>query len=317
MKQKKILKIILWTALYVFILMNVAAFFQSYRFTHYSNTKNDRTQDASKISGIRKLDALILGVHNPRPLDTIKPVQKYSILYLQSNKMIECWSIKRDSAKGTVILFHGYGGSKSSLIERSDEFLKMGYNTFLVDFMGSGGSEGNQTTIGYKEAAEVKTAFKYLADKNEKNIYLFGVSLGAAAILKAMSDFQLNPQGIILECPFGSMYKTTCARFHIMKVPAFPMAGLLVFWGGIQNGFWAFDHNPEVYATRVNCPVILIYGYMDKKVSWEETECIYSNLKGVKKLICYPLAGHDDYFVHYKQQWTEDLKDFLFANSSK
>lgn len=159
---------------------------------------------------------------------------------LQSNKEIECWSIKTSNSKGTIILFHGYGSEKSSLLNKSDEFLKLGYNTLLVDFMGSGGSEGNQTTIGFKEAEEVKTAFEYVEKQGEKSIYLFGNSLGAVAIMKAMSDFNLDAKGIILECPFGSMYKTTCARFSNMNVPSFPMAGLLVFWGGIQNGFWGF-----------------------------------------------------------------------------
>src|SRR5437773_2704643 len=72
------------------------------------------------------------------------------------SELIQCWSIKTDSAKGTVILFHGYGGQKSSLLGKSNEFIEQGYNTLLVDFMGSGGSEGNQTTMGYKEAEEVK-----------------------------------------------------------------------------------------------------------------------------------------------------------------
>lgn len=89
---------------------------------------------------------------------------------LQSNKSIECWHIKTYSSKGTVILFHGYGGQKSSLIEKSDEFIKQGYSTLLVDFMGSGGSEGNQTTIGFKEAVEVKTCFDYLTKSGEKNL---------------------------------------------------------------------------------------------------------------------------------------------------
>src|SRR5678809_1487848 len=93
------------------------------------------------------------------------------------------------------------------------------YNTLLVDFMGSGGSEGSQTTIGYKEAEEVKTCFDYVVKSGEKRVYLFGTSLGAVAILKGISDYNIDPAGIIIECPFGSMYKTACARFRTMKVP--------------------------------------------------------------------------------------------------
>lgn len=45
---------------------------------------------------------------------------------------------------------------KSSMIDKADVFLDLGYNVFMVDFIGSGGSEGLQTTIGYKEAENVK-----------------------------------------------------------------------------------------------------------------------------------------------------------------
>jgi uncharacterized protein len=187
----------------------------------------------------------------------------------------------------------------------------MGYSTLLVDFMGSGGSEGNQTTIGFKEAEEVKTAFEYLKQKGETNIYLFGTSMGAVAIMKAVSDYQLNTAGIIIECPFGSMYQTTCERFKNMSLPAFPMAGLLVFWGGLQNGYCALRHKPTEYAKNIKCPALLLYGLKDKNVSVEETKDIYKNLKGRKELKTYELAGHENYLIKYKQQWIQDIQTFL------
>lgn len=85
--------------------------------------------------------------------------------------------IDTEKSKGTVLLFHGYGGEKSQLIKKSDEFIKLGFSTMLVDFMGSGNSEGNQTTIGYKESEEVKTTFEYIRQTGEKNIILFGTSM--------------------------------------------------------------------------------------------------------------------------------------------
>jgi len=160
----------------------------------------------------------------------------------------------------TVAFFHGYGGEKTSLLDKAEEFKRLNFDVLLVDFMGSGGSEGNQTTLGFKEAEEVKTAFDYLSKNRTENIYLFGTSMGAVATMKAIAEYDLKPSGIIIECPFGSMYQTTCARFKIMNVPTFPMAALLVFWGGVQNSFWAFGHNPTEYAKKISCPTLLLYG---------------------------------------------------------
>ena len=298
--------------LILFVLINIVAYFQAAKFTHFDHSLNKT--DASHLSFLQKLNALLFGVSNPRPENLIKPTQRYETIKLSSNKQIECWLIKTDSSKGIVILFHGYGGNKSSMLEKAIIFLALGYNTLLVDFMGSGGSEGNQTTVGFYEAEEVKTCVDYLNNKGEKNIILFGTSMGAVAIMKAERDYKLNAQSIIIECPFGRMLQTVEARFKLMGIPSFPMANLLVFWGGFQNKFDAFSHNPTTYAKKITCPTLLIYGAQDPKVSKNEIEKIYKKLKGKKQLVIYKDAGHDDYLDKYKSEWTADIKSFLEAN---
>jgi len=309
MPRKKFLRRFLWCVLSLFILANIMAFFHAYRFTHFSGNEVRLKPDQLSFGG--KMKALFLGASNPRPENKDLPAREFTAIKLQSNKTIECWKIKTDSAKGTVIVFHGYGGMKSSMLDKADAFLSIGYNVMLVDFMGSGGSEGNQTTIGYNEAEEVKTCFDHLQQEGEKNIYLFGTSMGAVAILKSIADYQIAPKGIIIECPFGNLYKTTCARFKMLGVPRFPMAGLLVFWGGIQNGFWGFSHKPSRDALSVKCPTLLLYGEQDKRVSREEIDLIYKNLAGEKYLKTYPLAGHENYLKKYGEKWKSDIKSFL------
>ena len=291
--------------------MNMVAYFHASKFTHFSNTETTKTKDDAALSLLQKIKVILLGVNNPRPKNKIKPSHPFQIVKLKSNKEIECWLINEGSSKGTVILFHGYNGEKSSLLDKAEIFLELGYNTMLVDFMGSGGSEGNQTTIGFYEAKEVKTAVDYLQNRGENNIILFGTSMGAAAIMKAQSDYRLNVKSIIIECPFGTMLETVQARFKTMSVPSFPMANLLVFWGGFQNGFNGFSHNPEEYAKQITCPTLLLYGRQDSKVSIEEVNKIYGNLQGRKALKIYQNAGHENYLNKYKREWTIDVRSFI------
>ena len=297
--------------LIIFIMINIVAFFHAYKFTHFSGNKSEKTKSPEKLSSFEKAKTLFFGVTNPKPKNAKFPIQQYQTLKLKSNKEIECWLIKTKNAKGTIILFHGYGGEKSSMIEKSDAFIKLGFSTMLVDFMGSGNSEGNQTTIGYKEAEEVKTSYDYLSQSGEKNIYLFGTSMGAVAIMKCINDDKIRPKGIIIECPFGSMYETVCARFNKMHAPTFPLAGILVFWGGIQNGFWGFSHNPTTYAKSITCPTLLLYGEKDKSVSRKEIDAIFANLKGIKKLNVYKKTGHENYLIKNKTEWNKNVSDFL------
>ena len=313
MTRKKLLRRFIIILLAIFLLMNISAYMHAYKFTHFTSLNRQKTSDPGQMSFGAKLKALFLGINNPRPVLSASPSQPYETVKLQSNKMIECWSIKTDSSKGTVVLFHGYGGNKSTLLDKSDAFIQMGYSTFLVDFMGSGSSEGNQTTIGFLEADQVKTVLEYLQSKGESRIVLFGTSMGAVAILRAIYKFKIQPSAIVLECPFGSMYETTKARFNSMGVPAFPMAGLLVFWGGAQNGFDGFAHKPTRYAKAVNCPTLLLYGEKDKKVSRGEMDEIFKNIVGIKAFKSYPNAGHENYLLHYKPEWITDVNVFLTA----
>lgn len=311
MTRKKIIRSLLRIALGVFVLINGLAIFHSYKFTHFAPPVTSKTRDPQQLNGWQKVSTLLFGVSNPRAVNKKMPSSEFETVILEGTPRIEGWYLPVPGAKGTIILFHGYGAQKSSLIDRANIFNQLGFNAFLIDFMGAGGSAGNQTTIGYREAEQVKASFDYLAARGEKNIYLFGTSMGAVAIMRAVSQLNVAPRGIMLECPFGTMYQTVEARFRAMRVPVFPLAGLLVFWGGAQNGFWAFGHNPTDYARDITCPALLMYGQRDQKVTQAETDAIFRNLNGPKALKLYPLAGHESYLRHHPDEWTQDITQFL------
>jgi uncharacterized protein len=295
----------------VFIGVNMLAFVHAYKFTHFSSKASIRTRDPKELSPLVKTKVLLTGIDNPKPTRTATPKLNFKTIQIKSDVLLEAWHVTTFPSKGTVILFHGYSGEKSALISRAEEFTKLGYNTLLVDFMGSGGSEGEGTTIGYTESREVKDCFDYVAATGEKNIHLFGTSMGAASVLKALDDYVLHPSSIILECPFGSLYKTVCARFKMMGVPSFPMAGMLTFWGGFQQGYWAFGHNPASYAKSVTCPALLLYGELDDRVTMEETQEIYQNMKGKKVLVTYPNIGHSIFTQENTPKWIHDVSVFM------
>ncbi|MEO6454803.1 MAG: alpha/beta hydrolase [Ginsengibacter sp.] len=281
-------------------------------------SEKDKTEDPNYISLVQKLSVAFFGISNPRPQNKKRPNLPFQTIRLQSNKEIECWFIKAGISKGTVIMFYGYGGEKSSLLDKASIFKNLGYNTLLVDFMGAGGSEGNQTTIGFKEAREVETCVNFIKRRGETNIILFGTSLGATAIMKALNENKEPAvRAIIIECPFSTMLKTVKNRFAIIGIPAFPMAYFLVFWGGVQNGFNAFGHNPVNYAKNIKCPALLLYGEKDQRVTPEETRAIFTNLSGPKTLVTFPLAAHENYLIKYREAWAKEVTAFLKRYTNK
>ena len=204
---------------------------------------------------------------------------------------LEGWYFKNDAHKGTVILFHGHGSSKSKLLHEAGYMHSLGFSTFLVDFRAHGGSDGNVCTIGYKESEDIKAAYDYIQQKGEKNIILWGISLGASTIIKAVHDYEdMKPRKLILEMPFGTLLQAIKGRMRTMQIPEQPLSTLLAFWGGLEQGFWAFSYKPCEYAKKITCPVLLQWGGRDHRVSRQEIDCIYNNISSAdKKLVIYPM----------------------------
>lgn len=180
----------------LFILYNAFVFNHAYRFTHFYG--QIKTSDPKKIGLSEKTKIIFAGIGNPRPENTILPKKPYVKVAINGNLATKCWHIKVPNAKGTVILFHGYGGNKSDLLGQSAIFNKMGYNCLLADFMGSGESEGNATTIGFYEARQVVDCYNYVKKTEKHPIVLYGNSMGAAAIMRALAIYKIKPQKVVL-----------------------------------------------------------------------------------------------------------------------
>jgi hypothetical protein len=242
------------------------------------------------------------------PYDTV-------LLTTANGEKLEAWYMKADSARGTVILFHGLGSNKGNVLGEAFKFNSFGYNTLLVDMRAHGNSEGIVTSIGYKESEEVKLAYDHVSQKGEKNIVLWGMSLGAVIISKAIWQYDLNPQKIILEMPFDRMQDHMRARARISGFPGEPFGFFVTFWTGLEQGYWGYGHKTSRYVKSINCPVLLQWGTSDDYVMKEEIERIFASISSPKKkLEIYAGAGHGPLVAGNRPQWDKSVMDFLNDN---
>jgi len=318
--RKKIIYGTLISFLVLIIALNYIAYNHAYKFTHYIPSTETKLQvyDTSHIHWSTKVKYIVKGVNVPRPENKNTPNYIDTTEYIQTPKgKIEIWRTYAYEPKGTIIMFHGYAAKKSILTARAEELMYMNYNTVMVDFLGSGGSDGNKVTIGYHEAEQVKACYDYIVSSGDTNVYLFGISMGAVAIMKCINNYQLPVKGIILECPFGYMKTTIKNRFKNFGVPTFPMTDLLMLWGSYHAGFNTYKHNPVDYALNINCPTLLIHGKNDHAVSKKEIDDIYKNLQGKKTLKTFSNTGHNIFSWENKKEWNKAVEEFIISTSKK
>ena len=301
----------------VFVISNVAAFLIAWAATHYE-APGETHNRARPGSPWQKFESYATHLAMPRPQGATNP-SRWNLPYTTvhypgaEHLNLEAWRIAGKEGSPTVLLFHGHGAGKTSTLGAAKEFHEVGCETWMVDFHGSGGSAGSTTTIGYSEADDVlATVREALAAHPQKQpMILYGTSMGAAAILCAIHRYHLQPDALILECPYDRLVTTIGNRCRPLGLPAFPSAELVVFWGGVQRGFNGFSLNPVDYARDVHCPTLLLQGDCDRCVGLDHAREIANALGKQCTFDIFPGIGHT---IPVREQWHRDVTAFLETN---
>lgn len=313
--RRRIARVLAVAALVV-TFVNAVAYMHAYRMTHFQSA-GERTGSVQELSLLDRAAVLLTGVSLPRPVNTRTPGDGgfcFETLTISSTGgvTLEAWHVPAVEPRGVVALFHGYASAKSALLDEAAAFRELGFGALMVDFRGSGGSTGNETTIGFEEAEDVAAAERVARELARGGpVVLFAQSMGAAAVLRAVATGMARPDALVLESPFDRMLTTVGHRFHLMGLPAFPAANLLVFWGGVQHGFDGFGHNPVDYARRVRCPTLLMQGARDPFVTPSEGRAVAEALAGPKRFELFDDAGHEPCLGADAGRWRALVSDLF------
>jgi alpha-beta hydrolase superfamily lysophospholipase len=315
--RKKIIKSGLIACLFIIISMNIVAYFHAYKMTHFGSDIKKTSKRPEDLSMIQKIKYLMFGVPLVKPYNHYTP-SKYNLGYRteyvkpNSGNKLEIWLIEHEINTKCILLFHGYKDSKHSLLNEANIFYNMGHDVILTDFRGCGGSDGTSTSVGFYESDDVFDVYTYVNNSNKYNeIILYGGSMGAVAILKAVADNKIYPHATIIESPYSSLLSTVKNRFELMGLPSFPFAYLLTYWGGVQNNFNALEFNTAKYCNSINSKVIILAGKNDKRATQKQIMEIYNNLNGPKKLYIFENANHESLLRNDEEKWRKIIEDEL------
>jgi len=294
--------------LVVFAGLNVLAYRHARAMTHFG-PPGARPPAPDGLSAWAKAKLALGGRQYPRPQNKLGPTDLdpgATVHRFPSTDGVEleAWHLPAlaDRPRGTVLLFHGFTACKDSLAREAGLFQRLGFHAFLVDFRACGSSSGDVTTVGMAEADDVAAACAYVERTWGGPQVLYGVSMGAAASLRAVSVHGVRPAAIVMECPFDTLVNAVKARCRVAGAPE-PTAYLLCFWGGRQLGYDAFAHDIRAYARDVTCPVLHLHGARDPRVRVAEAQAVFDNLAGPKRFEVFEEAGHESIAGRAPERW--------------
>jgi uncharacterized protein len=305
-----------------FVVLNVLAYNHAYAMMHFT-ARGVRTNRPEGLTGWARLRVLLLGVNIPKPEGSVPPAALASECHALTvsgtdSVKLSCWYCDHGSGTPLVILFHGYSAEKTALIPEAKAFLDLGASVLLVDFRGSGGSSESYTTIGVREADDVAAVVRYAQQHlGHSSVTLFGQSMGAVAILRAVDQCGISPDAVIVEAVFDTMLNTVRNRFNALRVPSFPSAQLLVLWGGRQWGFNGFGHNPVNYARAVRCPALFMHGTDDPRATLAEGRRVFDAFHGSKEFKTFDRTGHESYISTHAMEWRTTVAEFMRNTENK
>ena len=192
----------------------------------------------------------------------------------------------------TILFFHGNAGSLENRTYKLNHFKNLDLNFLIIAWRGFNGNKGKPNEIGLYEDA--KSAIKWLKIKgiDEKNIILYGESLGTGVAVEIAQN--RNYAGVILESPFTSMVNMGKKYY-----PFFPVSLLL------KDKFESYKKISNIFV-----PVLIMHGKVDKIVPYDMGKKMYELANEPK---FFYSQEYGDHMIEYDEKLLLALKKFILS----
>src|SRR6266699_3068100 len=223
------------------------------------------------------------------------------------------WWNPGDTSMPVIIFVHGLNRSRLELLERGAESNRRGYGVLLFDLRNHGKSGKAYTTIGIFESRDVCAASNLVKQKagNRPQI-LWGVSMGASSAILGAKQCP-GFAAIVSDSSFLSFRETVAHHLGlIFRLPAFPIANLVVAITALRVGFNPDDGDVESAIRQINIPILFIAGSADRRMPPALAQQLFTaSRNSLKEILIVPGAGHGEAFSTDRQTYLNSIYRFL------
>jgi dipeptidyl aminopeptidase/acylaminoacyl peptidase len=171
---------------------------------------------------------------------------------------------------GAVVYLHGISARRDQLLPEARWLHELGYGALLLDLRNHGDSEGDVTTMGVTEVADVRAAVDFLLaqpDVDAGGILLLGNSFGASTALLSAADIP-EVAGVVAINPYSSLRQVVSDQaWASYRIPGWPAGQLVTLFASGMSRTNLYAARPVDAAHEIAPrPIFLAHGTADETI---------------------------------------------------
>ncbi len=228
-----------------------------------------------------------------------------------SGSRLSGWYAPGRAGRGGVLLLHGSGGNRGSMLGRARFLHRRGHAVLLIDFQAHGESPGRHMTSGHLEALDAQASLGWLRRRLPgEPLAIIGFSLGGAAAL--LGDAARQADALVLEAVYTDIDDAIGNRLALRLGPAGRwLTPLLLSLYQPRMGFDPGLLKPVEHIAAVHTPILVIGGSEDRRSTAADTRRLFAAAGGPKELWLVDGAHHQDFHAFDPPAYEQRVGDFL------
>ena len=207
------------------------------------------------------------------------------------------WYFEPDAPHGgAVILLHGVGDNRQSMLSLGNVFLRAGYAVLAPDLRGHGES-GGIATYGVLERDDVHAWVSWmLGQPRVTRVYGFGASLGASVLLESL-DRESRFRAVVAESAYSDFPAIADERMRRefpggLKWMAGPFVDSGLLWIRLRYSVDLKQASALDALRHTQVPVLLIHGLADGRTSPDNSRRLAAANPAATQLWLVANSGH-------------------------
>lgn len=217
-----------------------------------------------------------------------------------------------------VMLVHGFRGDPAlNFCTQKRYFTGLGIGTLTVYLRGHSVSGGDSCTLGINERKDLTVWAEYLHRLGKKNIFIYGVSMGASTAAFAAAEYDPSyVRGLILDCGYTDPYTQIGRDCRRRRLPAPLIMPVVNLFFRIRRGV-DLRLNTTDALSKTAVPVLFIHDRRDPTVPYGDTEKNFAACASKKGLITVDCGQHTLSFLAGGERVRGAVMDFIKDNSEE